>query len=72
MLKKKQSVMDYLIWKLSTEKRVVKQGPKNPGFRILMDVNMLKGLKQCWYLHGSSFVICFDHSEKTSIQRILS
>ena len=39
--------MDYLIWKLSTEKRVVKQGPKNPGFRILMDVNMLKGLKQC-------------------------
>ena len=33
----------------------------------LWKVNMLKGAKHCLNLHGSSFVIFFDHSERTSV-----
>ena len=32
----------------------------------LWTVNMLKGPKHCLNLHGSSFVIFFKHSKKTS------
>ena len=33
----------------------------------LWKFNMLKGAKHCLNLHGSSFVIFFDHSERTSV-----
>ena len=35
-------------------------------------VNMLKVPKNCLNLHCSSFVVFFDHSERTSVRKILS
>ena len=37
----------------------------------LRTVNMLKILKHCLNLHDSIFVVCFDHSERKSAQKIL-
>ena len=43
------------------------------GSGHLWTVNTSKGSKDCLNLHGSNFVICFDHSERTfsSINSVL-
>ena len=40
---------------------------KKPVSKHLWTAKMLKGLKHCRNVHGSSFVIFFDHSERTTV-----
>ena len=35
-------------------------------------VNMLKGPKDLWNLHESTFIICFDHSDLKWLRKYLS
>ena len=44
---------------------------KSPVSEHLWTVNMLKVPKHCFKLHGSFFVIIFDHSEITSAPKSL-
>ena len=39
---------------------------QKPVSEYLWTVNMLKGMKHCLKLHGSIFVIFFDHSQGKS------
>ena len=45
---------------------------KSPVSEHLWAVNMLKAPKHCLNLHGSIFVIFFDHSERTWARKTLS
>ena len=45
---------------------------ENPVSEHLWGVNILNGPKHCWNVHGSSLVICFDHSERNSVKKYLS
>ena len=45
--------------------------PRKHCLRTLMDSQMLKGSKDCLNLHGSIFVVFFDHSERKSAEKIL-
>ena len=45
---------------------------KRPVSEHLWTVNMLKGPKQYLNLRISSFVIFFDHSQRTSVRKIFS
>ena len=43
--------------------------PKQPRSEHLWKVNMLKGPKNFFNLHGRIFVIVFEHSERKSAQK---
>ena len=45
--------------------------PKKPSVRTLMDGQHVTGPKDCLNLHGSIFVIFFDHSEMKSALKII-
>ena len=45
--------------------------PKSTVSELLWIVKMLKGSKDCLNLHGSIFVVFFDHSERKSAEKIL-
>ena len=63
-LKKKITLLVDFFLQLHTGKSGLLKGLKSPKSEYLWAVNMLKGPKECLNLHGSIFVIFFDHSEK--------
>ena len=63
-LEKKMTLLVDFFLQLHTGKSMLLKGLKSPKSEHLWTVNMLKGPKECLNMHGSIFVIIFDHSEK--------
>ena len=63
-LEKKITLLVDFFLQLHTGKSMLLKGLKSPKSEHLWTVNMLKGPKECLNMHGSIFVIIFDHSEK--------
>ena len=58
-------------WNYRLQKAGLLKCLKSPVSEHLWTVNMLKGPKHCINLHGSIFVIFFDHSERKSARKTL-
>ena len=70
-LKQKMSLRGYFFWNYRLQKAALLKCLKSPLSEHLWTVHMLKGPKNCLNLHGSIFVIFFDHSERKLAQKIL-
>ena len=57
----------YVFTKLRTAKGVIKNCLTSPILEHCSTVDMLKGPKHCWNLHGSTFVIFSHHSERNTV-----
>ena len=64
--KKKRSSELICFWNDTLQKAVLLKSLKSPVSEHLWTVNMLKGPKHCLNLHGTVFVIFFDHSQRKS------
>ena len=60
------------IWNYRLEKAELLKWTEKLVSEHLLTVNMLKDPKHCLNLHGSIFVIFFDHSERTWARKTLS
>ena len=58
-------------WNYRLQKSELLKTLKSPVSEHLWTVNMLKGPKHCLNLHGSNFVMFFDHLEKKSAPKTL-
>ena len=63
---KKMTLIAYVFQKLQMQKTWLVKSPKIFISQRFLTVNMLKGAKQCWKLHGSTFFKYFHQSEGNS------
>ena len=70
LFEKMMAVIAYVFPKLQTAKDVVRQIFKKSRFRA--HFNMLKGPKIWWNLHGSTFIIYLNQSDKSWVGKCLS
>ena len=71
LFKKSWALQVICFWNYRLQNASLLKCRKSPVSEHLWTVNMLKGPNDCLNLHGSIFVIFFDHYEKKSAPKFL-
>ena len=69
LFEKKVTFIAYIFPKSQTGRDAVQNCLRSPISEQPIIVNILKVPKHCWNLWDSSFLICFQHSKKTFVQK---